>query len=334
MSGATCSAAAEPYEGVVLPSRLRLYVAKLSANSVLAEGNLASAMNNFPDQGRTLGLEIIDVLAHPKRALTDGVIVTPTLIGLKTVGQLTIVGSLADPAQLRLLLQSLMDDQTVRAMEALIVQKDELLASNATMAEELTHRVRNNLQLLHAMLSQLQKALLHTTDKASVEAIIRCVVTLAEVYDQLLGSGLGRTVDFGLYLTSLCDSLPGLQTRFHKRVKLTCATISLMVDLDVVTVMGMVVAEAVSNSYKYAFPKGLGEISVSLQRSKKSDGAIIIVRDSGPGFDEQPGSKRHGLHVIRRLTQQVGGIAQLDSERGTVWTFCVPLVVTVRQRTS
>ena len=127
MSGATCSAAAEPYEGVVLPSRLRLYVAKLSANSVLAEGNLASAMNNFPDQGRTLGLEIIDVLAHPKRALTDGVIVTPTLIGLKTVGQLTIVGSLADPAQLRLLLQSLMDDQTVRAMEALIVQKDELM---------------------------------------------------------------------------------------------------------------------------------------------------------------------------------------------------------------
>ena len=33
-------------------------------------------MNNFPDQGRTLGLEIIDVLAHPKRALTDGVIST------------------------------------------------------------------------------------------------------------------------------------------------------------------------------------------------------------------------------------------------------------------
>jgi two-component sensor histidine kinase len=331
MSGATHPGAGGLTEGVVAPSRLRLYVAKLSANSVLAEGNLASAMSNLPDQGRGLGLEVIDVLAHPKRALTDGVIVTPTLIGLKANGQLTILGNLVDPAQLHLLLQSLLDDQRVRAMEALIVEKDELLASNATMAEELTHRVRNNLQLLHVMLSKLQGVLLGIDDKASVEAIIRRVVTLAEVYDQLLGTGMGRTVDFGQYLTSLCDSLPSIQPELDTRIRLNCSTISLMADLDVVTVMGMVVAETVSNSYKYAFPKEPGEINVSLQRSKNSGRAIIIVSDSGTGFYEQAGSKRHGLYVIRRLTQQVGGTAQLDSERGTMWTFCFPLVATAKE---
>jgi two-component sensor histidine kinase len=326
MSGATSSRADGAREGGAVPTRLRLYVTKLSPNSALAEGNLVSAMSKLDDGGGGLGLEVIDVLEHPKRALADGVIVTPTLIGLKTNGQLTILGNLVDPSQLHLLLQSLLDDQKIHAMEALVVEKNELLASKATMADELTHRVRNNLQLLHAMLFKHQETVLGAEGRASVEAIIRRVVTLAEVYDQLLGTGMGRSVDLGRYLAALCESLPGLQTQSDKRVKLTCKVISLLANLDVVTVVGMVVAEAVSNSYKYAFPNGLGEIKVSLQQSKEFGRAIIIVGDSGPGFNEQPRSKRHGLRVIRRLMEQVGGSALLDSERGTVWTFCFPVL--------
>ena len=59
--------------------------------------------------GERLELEIVDVFSHPKRALTDGVIVTPTLIGIVANGRTTMMGDLTDRAKLKLLLTSMQD---------------------------------------------------------------------------------------------------------------------------------------------------------------------------------------------------------------------------------
>jgi hypothetical protein len=55
----------------------------------------------------TLQLEVIDVSAHVKLALSDGVIVTPTLIGRGQNERHTILGDLSDTAKLRLFLGGL-----------------------------------------------------------------------------------------------------------------------------------------------------------------------------------------------------------------------------------
>ena len=86
---------------------LRLYVAHATPNSALAERNLLSALKELDDGGAGLGLEIIDVLAEPLRALEDGVFVTPTLVGLKANERLVIAVDLTDTVKLRLVLASL-----------------------------------------------------------------------------------------------------------------------------------------------------------------------------------------------------------------------------------
>ena len=86
---------------------LRLYVAGSTPNSARAESNLLAAIKEMDAGGGRLELEIVDVFTHPKRALTDGVIVTPTLIGIVANGRKTIMGDLTDSAKLRLLLTSL-----------------------------------------------------------------------------------------------------------------------------------------------------------------------------------------------------------------------------------
>ncbi|MEJ0069358.1 MAG: hypothetical protein WDO24_12250 [Pseudomonadota bacterium] len=50
--------------------------------------------------------------------------------------------------------------------------------------------------------------------------------------------------------------------------------------------------------------------------------------DDGPGFSENGNSKRHGLGLVKRLMEQVGGSATLRSDHGTEWTlkFPVPIV--------
>jgi two-component sensor histidine kinase len=216
--------------------------------------------------------------------------------------------------------------QTTQQMQTQVLDKDRLLAEKAVLAEELKHRVRNSLQVIQGMLTSHLKITSGDQEKASVHGIIRRVITLSEVYEQLLGTGMSRTIDLGEYLKALCGSLPGLQNQQNSQIELTCVTDAVHTDLNTVTAMGMVVAELISNSYEHAFTEVGGSIAVSLRQPEVGSGAVLTVRDNGSGFIEQPGSKRHGVGLVRRLMQQMQGTAAMRTERGAVWVLRFPIV--------
>jgi len=212
--------------------------------------------------------------------------------------------------------------------DRLLAEKNRLLDDKNVLAEELQHRVRNNLQLVYGMLSKQLQTTPDGPGKDGISAIARRVMTLAQVYDHLLGTGLSRTIDFGAYLSSLCASFENLEDAPHRKIALTCHWESVVLDLDSVTALGLAVAELIANSYVHAFPNGTGTISVALLRGGPGDEATITFADDGVGFSENGDSKRHGLGLVKRLMQQVSGTATLRSgQQGTEWTlkFPVPL---------
>jgi len=73
---------------------LRLYVAGDAPNSTQARANLDAICARYLEPG-DYDVEIIDVLDEPLRALDDGVLVTPTLLG-SISPSITIVGTLDD----------------------------------------------------------------------------------------------------------------------------------------------------------------------------------------------------------------------------------------------
>jgi circadian clock protein KaiB len=82
--------------------KFRLYVADDSLNSSQAIANLrALCLARLP--GRHV-IDIVDVLAHPARALADSVFMTPTLLKLSPAPERRIVGNLS---QTRRLLEAL-----------------------------------------------------------------------------------------------------------------------------------------------------------------------------------------------------------------------------------
>jgi two-component sensor histidine kinase len=215
---------------------------------------------------------------------------------------------------------------TIARMKALVEDKDRLLDQKKVLAEELQHRVRNNLQLVYGMLS---KQLDDTADKAGqrgIKAIARRVSTLAQVYNHLLGAEMTRTTDFGGYVKSLCLHLAEIQGAPEGAVTLTCDSEPLILDLDVVTALGIVVAEVVTNSYDHAFPSGKGSIIVSVRTAFGDvDAVTMTISDDGQGFKAKAEDKRHGLGLIRRLVEQVRGSATVDSQNGTVWRIKIPM---------
>jgi circadian clock protein KaiB len=77
--------------------RLRLYIAGNAPNSLRAIANVkAICGEHFASRNE---LEIVDVLDQPRRALADGVIVTPTLLKLSPPPVQRVIGDLSDTNQ-------------------------------------------------------------------------------------------------------------------------------------------------------------------------------------------------------------------------------------------
>jgi circadian clock protein KaiB len=73
--------------------KFRLYVAGDAQNSTLAVDNLNSLCRTFlPDRHE---IEVVDVILQPKRALADGILMTPTLVKLSPSPLRRIIGTLS-----------------------------------------------------------------------------------------------------------------------------------------------------------------------------------------------------------------------------------------------
>lgn len=83
--------AAGPVTTVVV---MCLYVAGRAPNSIKAIANLEAICRRHLKDGYKL--EIVDVCEHPRRALADGVIVTPSLTKVSPEPTSNVIGNLSD----------------------------------------------------------------------------------------------------------------------------------------------------------------------------------------------------------------------------------------------
>jgi two-component sensor histidine kinase len=141
-------------------------------------------------------------------------------------------------------------------------------------------------------------------------------MSLAEVFDHLLGTGMNKTINFGDYVAALCRNLPELYRT--ENVKLTCVTEPYHVDLDVATALGIIITELVNNAYLHAFGDSDGAISAVLRVAQTK--ATLSISDNGIGFVEVE-TTRHGIGLVKRLVQQVGGTIEHHTGNGTTWTI-------------
>ena len=182
---------------------------------------------------------------------------------------------------------------SIRRMQDIIGDRERLIeveerASGRevpSLARELQHRVRNNLQLIHSMLNRQIKFGGGGSAGDGTVGIARRVMALAQVYDNLLGTGLSDTIDFGKYIEALCRDTESSVDSDHSNIKLSCHSMSLHLDLDTVTSLGLAVSELIANSYAHAFPGAGGSIIVSVKPSE-NDVGVVVVADDGVGLAE------------------------------------------------
>ena len=195
------------------------------------------------------------------------------------------------------------------------------------LLREIHHRVKNNLQMISALLYlhgksvddvSAQEALLESQNRVQSMAMIHQNLYQDE---NLLGVGVRE------YLEKLFDHLIASYNIEKDRIRIQKHIEIDHLDVDTIVPLALIVNELISNALKYAFRDGRkGEISVILSRE---NGQILLeVKDNGPGFPKgfDPGnSPSFGYKLIHILRERLCASMDINHYNGVQIRLRIPM---------
>jgi two-component sensor histidine kinase len=219
------------------------------------------------------------------------------------------------------------DYHFLAAVEAAL-QHSALLREKDLLYRELRHRVKNNMLVIHSLLS-LEAA--KFTDSAAeafsrIQGRIRAMIRL---YDGVYTDKSGEKVALHTYVEDLADGLLDAYNLDPEKIKMEIRATPVQGSLKQAVPLGLILNELVCNVLKHAFPGNLsGTISVDLHTEDKE--LYLAVKDDGvglpEGFDETLSSSL-GLRIVELMAAQLRGRLHFTTApgKGTEFLIAFPL---------
>ncbi|WP_245837592.1 MULTISPECIES: sensor histidine kinase [Methanobacterium] len=221
------------------------------------------------------------------------------------------------------------DDEDIFQGHLLIIQdinkrkklEDELkksLEEKDLMMKEIHHRVKNNFMIIQSLL-QLQSRHIDNEDVLEIfkESQNR-IKSMAFVHQRLYQQNL-KKINFGDYPETLASDIFKSYVSNPDQITLDIDTEDVTLDIDTAIPLGLILNELISNSLKYAFPKGRNGI-LTVKSYLKGSKYSLIVSDNGIGLPEDldyENSDSLGLKLIYSLSDQIGADVKLNTTNGT-----------------
>lgn len=200
------------------------------------------------------------------------------------------------------------------------------LREKEALLKEVHHRVKNNLQVVSAMLA-LQA---HRAKDPNVRELFRQsearIRSMALIHETLYGSpDLGR-IDFSVYIAALTAQLASSYVLTPGLIRVDTEVEHLYFEIERAVPVAFIVHELVSNGLKHAFPRGRrGVIRVVLRRTDAEELELIVADDgvgAPPNPDERPSTM--GMQVVRTLVRQLDGRLEIRNEGGVTCRVLFP----------
>ena len=193
------------------------------------------------------------------------------------------------------------------------------------LLQELTHRVKNNLQLIAAMISIEARSHKSGEGKAALERVSHRITALGHLYSKLSKADTLEAVDSATYLDELCrDLIASVQKEGDTSIGLKTDIDSELLSTDRAILIGLIVNELVTNAAKYAFfSETKGTIEVTL---KRVPGELrLTVADDGQGVDPRRLDSGLGGRLVESFAKQLGGHVERESDsQGTTVRLILP----------
>jgi two-component sensor histidine kinase len=190
---------------------------------------------------------------------------------------------------------------------------EERLREKDTLLRELQHRVKNNLQMITALIRMEARNLPDDEHGARFNRLAGRVGALALLYSALSTDTSDESVDLGIYLSQIASAV--MQAHAVEGIRLDLKVDAWPVSLNVAMPTGLVVNELLTNSLKHAFV-GRDGGTITIQSLVDGAGCRVVIADDGVGLGEgaiwpQPG-KLQSL-IVQSLRQNAHARVDIQS---------------------
>ncbi len=184
------------------------------------------------------------------------------------------------------------------------------------LLRELQHRVKNNLQMITALIRWEARNVPDDATGKRFDRLAGRINALAVLYDALTQENANGAVDLGSYLGQIATAV--MQAHATEGIRLDMKLDTWPVSINVAMPAGLVVNELLTNALKHAFAGRAGG-TVKLHSLIDDSGCHIIVADDGVGLPEGtvwPKRGKLGAIIVQSLRQNASAKIAVASSPG------------------
>jgi two-component sensor histidine kinase len=223
-------------------------------------------------------------------------------------------------------LQKTKDKRYIEKQNELLQKSNDIINAqfhhNEILLKELHHRVKNNLQVMYSLLN-LQKR--RNQDKDTIvllSSVQNRIQTMALLHQNLYTTGDMEMVDISSYVITLTKYLRSIYKLDSQKVHLQYEIDpELKLDIETVVSIGLIINEAVSNAFKYAFTNRK-EGTLIIRIHQKENEYTLFIKDDGPGFNEWELKENSlGMKLIKVMCAQLQATYSIEINNGVSHTI-------------
>jgi two-component sensor histidine kinase len=202
------------------------------------------------------------------------------------------------------------------------------------LTNEISHRVKNNLQIIVALIAHEAKSA-PAPCLEGYRAMQARIGAIAELYDLISQTSDGEAIALDAYLLEIARTMSDSLLGGTSGIKIEVKAGALEIDAIRAVPFGLLVNELGTNAIKHAFPHGTGRILLGAERV--GDQIELTVTDDGVGMKDEYSSQiseKHGSDYVAIFVRQIGGTIDISTAEGTGTTVRIrmPLHVAARSR--
>jgi two-component sensor histidine kinase len=167
---------------------------------------------------------------------------------------------------------------------SILDELEEQVREKDTQLQELLHRVKNNLQMITALIRVEARGVADLSTGEGFDRLAGRVEALGLLYRALGHSGGEGVVDLGIYLSEIASAV--MRAHAVEGIHLDLQVDTWLASLDVAMPTGLVVNELLTNALKHAFQARDGGAITLHCTTDATGGCRILVADDGVGLPE------------------------------------------------
>jgi len=193
-----------------------------------------------------------------------------------------------------------------------------LLQEKELILKEAHHRIKNNMSTVSSIMWLQLETLKEPSAIAALNDARSRVQSMMVLYDKLYRSNDFKDLSFKQYITPLVDEI--IDNFPNKGMVKTEKYIDdFMIDAKILSALGIIINEILTNIMKYAFTgRGNGLIKIT---AKILDNCMTVtIADNGIGIPESINiatSSGFGLQLVDMMTKQLRGTIKIERNNGT-----------------